>query len=237
MNCPKCQREHSKVTNTYPGDQITRRYQCRNAQCNATWKTRERLVTESLQIAPFPLRIAPAPLYAITGINERISLSSGFSGQSPDPNPTSPENPIRAGAREAKKAPSYESEFLLIWNFTGKRGNKFKAQKSWIACGRPAFTLIQAKYTEYKASLEPWQSQLHLATWFNGWGHEQEWTPATNSAAAPKKQAVPFAVAAEEARQERILQARFESLTEDLRPRSQTPHPRDEYRAMAGGKK
>lgn len=201
--------------------------------CHATWRSEQRAIRDSIAISA-PL-VAEQALLVTSAINDPAIFSSEKVQEGSDLNPGSPGNPKRAHARKARVEPSYESEFVLIWNFTGKHGSKFKAQESWIGNGRPAFTEIQAKYTEYKASLPSWRSEKDLATWFNQWGHKQDYQPAPPE---PKRNGfAPPAVRAEEARQERIQDARFKRIQEELKPRQSAPSPREQYRASQGGQK
>jgi hypothetical protein len=122
-------------------------------------------------------------------------------------NPDSPGNPKRARARKARKAPSYEPEFLRIWDATGKRGNKFKAQESWVLAERPALETVRVKWAEYEASLESWQSPQHLVTWINQWGFTQDYRPAKRQ---PERKRIDPAVRAREEAEDAALERRAE---------------------------
>lgn len=162
------------MTNTYQGPVVERRHAC--PRCGRRWRSKQRLVRGSLVLAVITNSAAAA-----ISSNANSNVTAILSGS--DPSPVSkPPDQTRPRVK-AITEPRYEPDFLAIWEATGRLGNKFKAQTSWIKRGRPSVESVRLKWTEYRASLEDWRNALHLVTWFNGWGHTQEYSPA----AAPSK--------------------------------------------------
>lgn len=155
-----------------------------------------------------------------------------------DPIPGSVDSPNRGRARNKRSASvAYLESFEVEWNQTDKTGSKFDANRAWERMGRPAFGASWKRWVSCAEWKQPWFNYPHVSTWLNDRRFEQEPIDQRKPVAAESRQAVPIAVAQEEARRQRITDERLRRITEELKPREQRPSPRQEYIASVGGGK
>jgi len=121
----------------------------------------------------------------------------------------------RARARRNRDA-EYTEEFERLWTGCDRRGHKEPAARAYVERGRPPVDDVIAAWKAYKASLPSWRNPKDVSAWLRIKGHLQVYQAAPLE--LPRngsKQAVPFAVAAEESRSERHLDALAEALFDE----------------------
>lgn len=145
-----------------------------------------------------------------------------------------------ADQNQTRVEPKYSAVFDDFWSrCKGKKGNKLPAFLNFKKVNPPVDLAVQ-RWALWM-STQQWQrgASKHMEGWLTVRGWEDEPDPSEFN--APQRQAVPFAVAAEDSRKERHIAAQIDRLRDEQRPRSKPVDPRQEHReqlaarAAAGG--
>ena len=220
MNCPRCDLATKVVKTSVTADGKDRLRTCTehgnfwSSETFKRWLTVAQTVTGNhgqapvapvAPIAPAPTgeqRPPPAttgnPLSSDGGVGGGLSSGQSLSGQEADQASSKPSD---------ARAMDYPAAFEAEWSATNKTGSKFKAWKAWSALGKPRFSAAWAEWSK----LDSWRRGFvpHVVTWLNDRRFQQE------PAEVPKvdtRQAVPFAVAAEDSRRDRHVAARLDEM-------------------------
>lgn len=230
MNCPLCGLGETRVLRTVPGTIVSREHFC--FSCCARWWSDQCLREGSV----IPRDRLGAGYRHATGSSSELSSSldqRSVSGSDPDPNPGSPENPNRARTREADLGPEVFT-FPVIGDPEAPTWAIRATQDAELKAAFPGVD-VPGEYRKVLAWLNANRSKRKTArgmmSFLFRWMERNQ-----NKGNGPVRAPVPFAVAAEEGRRERLNDARIKRHLEEEKPKAPQLSPRQEHlRSIAGG--
>jgi hypothetical protein len=214
VTCPRC-RQQTKVVKTEPcqGGAKARLRRC--PQHGAFWTKSVEKVTEWVG-ETLPATVArngndELPATANDVAQPLVGDLGGpvLADSSPSLKPL-----IQRRSRERTYPAAFEAE----WALTAKTGSKDKAEELWIKLGKPPFGLAWKAWEQSPQWMADWYNYPHVCKWLRDGRWKQDPTEARVKATPAKTVALPFALAAEEGRQQRATDSRIAELTERLRP-------------------
>lgn len=228
MNCPLCDSGETRVLRTIPGGVVSREHFCFSCCCR--WWTDQQLRPGSVRARD----MLAAGYRQATGSSSELSSSLSLGLISPDSDHTASKL-SDAQAREAKLGPEVFT-FPVVgdperptWAIRQTQDAELKAAFPDLDVPgeyRKAFAWLSANRSKRKTA------RGMMSFLFRWLGRVQD-----RGGSGPARQAVPFAVAAEEARKERVVAAKVKRLTDELAPKEERPSPRQEYMRSIGGSK
>jgi hypothetical protein len=223
-SCQDCGTIMGLLETSHGGETTFRKMVC---ECGSRFESEER-ITRRLPPALARTRRQPpagteAPPQPPTVANPPASVGGDRGGVSEVPIPSeSDPNPKASVLSEPRARPrrnrdaEYTADFERLWEGCDRWGHKEPAARAYVERGRPDVDSVIGAWKSYRASLPSWRNPKDVSAWLRIKGHLQTYQPAPPE--LPRngaKQAVPFAVAAEESRTDRHLDNLAEAILDD----------------------